>query len=239
MMASAYRGTEALSENPGTFNLGATEDWAANTVAIQGAPVSMDANVDYVQVTVTAIVNGVINWYTSATGGTSIGTGAPFNPAGVPGSGLTNTSVPGTWSYWAECSNVPGCRTQSDFVIKPLPPAPVAGDNGPACEGGTLILSASDIPGATYRWTGPDGFVSNVQNPLVSNDVTAAMAGTYSVIATVNGCDGPAGTITVDVNIHPVLAAIGTKNVDEESPITFQATGTDIDTSGTVAYLLS
>ena len=45
-------------------------DWAANTIAIKGVPDPLDAKVDYIQVTVAAKVNGVLNWYTSAVGGT-------------------------------------------------------------------------------------------------------------------------------------------------------------------------
>ena len=114
-------------------------------------------------------------------------------------------------------------------MIKPLPPAPIAGDNGPACEGGTLILSASTVPDATYLWTGPDSFTSTDQNPIVSTNTTAAMAGTYSVVAIVNGCPGPAGTIDIKVDTHPVLDAIGNRLVDEERPNSFTVTATDSD----------
>jgi hypothetical protein len=76
--------------------------------------------------------------------------------------------------------------------------APIASNNGPACEGSTLQLLASTIPGAVYAWTGPEGFTSASQNPVISGVGTAA-AGTYSVTATVGACTSLAGTTTVAV----------------------------------------
>lgn len=66
-------------------------------------------------------------------------------------------------------------------------PSPVASNNGPVCIGSTLNLSAATIAGATYSWTGPNGFTSTDQNPSISS-VTAAANGTYSVAASLGGC---------------------------------------------------
>lgn len=79
------------------------------------------------------------------------------------------------------------------------PSAPTASNNGPICNGQTLQLSASAISGASYAWTGPNGFTSNQQNPTISNATTAA-SGSYSVTATVNGITGPAGSTVATVN---------------------------------------
>ncbi len=70
------------------------------------------------------------------------------------------------------------------------PDAPAASTNGPICAGATLHLSAATIPGATYSWTGPNGFASSQQNPSIPN-ATGAAAGTYSVRATAGGCSSP------------------------------------------------
>ncbi|MFI5041954.1 MAG: hypothetical protein ACHQNA_08935, partial [Acidimicrobiales bacterium] len=76
--------------------------------------------------------------------------------------------------------------------------APAASNNGPLCAGGTLQLSASTIPGATYSWSGPNGFTSGAQNPSLAG-ITTAGSGTYSVTATVGGCASLAGTTVVTV----------------------------------------
>ena len=44
---------------------------------------------------------------------------------------------------------------------------------------------------ATYAWTGPNSFTSNIQSPTRPN-ATPAMAGTYTLVATTtgSGCSG-------------------------------------------------
>jgi len=52
--------------------------------------------------------------------------------------------------------------------------------NGPLCEGETLIFTCDNYQaGATYSWTGPNNWTSNLQNPVIQN-TTAAMSGTYT-----------------------------------------------------------
>ncbi len=76
--------------------------------------------------------------------------------------------------------------------------------NDPLCEGQTLQLSAPAIPGATYAWTGPNGFTSNQQNPAAITNVTTANAGTYSlVINNANGCVSPPQQNVVIINPLP------------------------------------
>jgi hypothetical protein len=80
------------------------------------------------------------------------------------------------------------------------PPAtPAASNSGPYCAGATIALSTPTVAGATYTWTGPNGFTSSLQNPTRAN-ATTADAGTYSVTVTVAGCTSAAGTTSVVVN---------------------------------------
>ena len=80
--------------------------------------------------------------------------------------------------------------------------APIAGNSGASCENDTLHLYASNVPGATYQWSGPDGFTSNQQNPDIIG-ATTAQTGTYSVVATVNGCTSAPSTTQVKINANP------------------------------------
>jgi hypothetical protein len=65
-----------------------------------------------------------------------------------------------------------------------LPP-PVS-NNGPLCVGDSLQLTAATVLNASYWWSGPNGFLSVMQNPFIPN-VTLANAGDYSCVITVNG----------------------------------------------------
>ena len=69
--------------------------------------------------------------------------------------------------------------------------------NGPICTGGSVNLTASSVAGATYGWSGPNGFVSTVQNPSIPN-ATAAASGTYMVLVTSGGITST-GSTTVSV----------------------------------------
>jgi len=87
-------------------------------------------------------------------------------------------------------------------VVIANPATPTATNDGPACEGGSVTLSTPQVVGATYSWTGPNGFASSDNAPLLSN-LALADAGTYSVTITVNGCTSDAGTTDIVVNATP------------------------------------
>jgi len=82
--------------------------------------------------------------------------------------------------------------------------APTAGSNSPICAGSTLNLTASTITGATYSWSGPGitGATANLQNPSIAG-ATIAMAGVYSVTASVGGCTSAPATTIVVINPGP------------------------------------
>ncbi|HXH29034.1 MAG TPA: hypothetical protein VNL37_08315, partial [Candidatus Polarisedimenticolia bacterium] len=78
---------------------------------------------------------------------------------------------------------------------RPAPPA--ASNNGPICAGGTLQLSASTVSGAAYTWTGPNGFTSTEQNPILPG-AGAAASGDYAVtVTTGGGCASDPAVTTV------------------------------------------
>lgn len=99
-------------------------------------------------------------------------------------------------------------------LTDPNPPAaPVAGADGPLCSGGNLHLTAT--PSATgtisFNWTGPGGFTSNQQNPVLTN-VPITANGTYFVTNTVNNCTSPAASVKVLVNETPVTPQVGSNS---------------------------
>gem|GEM_PF-3460887 len=85
-------------------------------------------------------------------------------------------------------------------------PAMAISANTPVAEGADLTLSVNNVPlsGATFAWTGPNGFTDTTPNPTVP-DVTTAAAGSYQVIVTLNGCSR---TLTRSVTVTPTPRSI-------------------------------
>lgn len=115
--------------------------------------------------------------------------------------GLTN----GTTYYYVVSAMRAGCESTNSLEASATPacvppPAPVASYNSPLYAGMTLYLTASSVPGASYVWTGPNGFISINQNPVIQQ-VGEDAAGQYSVVAIINGCVSEPGII--HVVIHP------------------------------------
>lgn len=83
--------------------------------------------------------------------------------------------------------------------INPTVVQPVANNNSPVCVGSTINLLTIAVPNATYLWTGPNGYLSTDQNPVINN-ATTANGGVYTLITTVSGCSSPPSTTTVEVD---------------------------------------
>lgn len=77
-----------------------------------------------------------------------------------------------------------------------------ASNNGPVCTNSQITLNATTLSGASYSWTGPNGFTSNVQNPTFT--YTAAAAGTYSVQVSMPSCGAGVTTAYTNVISGPV-----------------------------------
>jgi len=108
------------------------------------------------------------------------------------------TAVAGTTMKGVAFAPVGGCT----------PPAtPTASNDGPATTGGTLNLSTPTVPGATYSWSGPNGFTSTNQNPVITN-VTAAAAGSYFVSVAIGTCESAAGVTIVQVFSAPTVTIV-------------------------------
>ena len=148
------------------------------------------AYVDYMLVTITYTVPGTLNWYTASSGGTLLGSGTPFNPVGVAGSGLPNTNTPGTYTFYAECSSVPGCRAATNFVINSAPVILVQPLSQTVCPGAsaTFSVTASGSPAPTYQWRKNGNPVGGATlSTYVINPITAGNLGSYDVIVS-NSC---------------------------------------------------
>lgn len=118
---------------------------------------------------------------------------------------LTTAGLPaGTYQFRYIVSGL--CNLSDDAIltleVKDIPQLPVISSNVPHCEGSDIQFGATAVAGAVYQWTGPNGFTSSAQAPLLSN-VSVNAAGTYSLAVTVNGCTSAVASLDVVVNAAP------------------------------------
>jgi len=91
-------------------------------------------------------------------------------------------------------------------AVHPQLQAPVVESNSPVCQGSSISLNTLPVDNATYLWTGPDGFTSSAQNPVINN-IKSANAGTYYLNIMLNGCTSPTDSVSVAIKNPPIANA--------------------------------
>lgn len=124
--------------------------------------------------------------------------------------GFTSTAqnpmvnAPGTYTV-VVTDGATGCTNSATATVtgNTTPPTASASGNTLTCSTTSVqIMANSNVPAATYAWTGPNGFTSTQQNPTVT------VNGVYTVVVTnpANSCTSTA-TATVNLNNTPPNAA--------------------------------
>lgn len=147
-------------------------------------------------------------WFESASsacsGGTQVGGNSPTHQFTAAAAGTTyyRCELVAGGCTWLACPPAE--------VVVSAAPAVAASSNGPLCEGETLQLSAdpNNLPGASYSWSGPNGFNSSSPNPLIADVSKALHEGTYTVeVVDANGCIGSAMVAVSISENEPVTAS--------------------------------
>lgn len=121
-----------------------------------------------------------------------------------------------TFANGSACTNT----AVTNVTINPAPVLNIA-NNGPICQNQSLNLTSNGAN--TYSWTGPGGFTSNQQNPIIAS-AQPSNSGVYSLMASsVNNCTATA-TTTVQVNALPIVATVN-HTVCENTPINHSGNG--------------
>jgi len=94
-----------------------------------------------------------------------------------------------------------GCDSiATTTLMVTLTPIAVATSNSPVCLGESINLYAATVSGSTYDWTGPNGFVSSNQNPIILS-ATFLDSGIYTLTVTDITCSTfSSSTVTVVIN---------------------------------------
>ena len=158
-------------------------------------------------------------WFASASGGNAIFTGRVLNPVGLAGSGIPNTSTPGSTTFYVADAVFPDCRTAAVFTVGISVGGSVTAD-ATVCTGsnsGTLTLAGHT--GTILRWESSiDNFTTIVPiantttsqsytnltqttkyRAVVQNGACAAANSTPATIMVTSGT--VAGAVTADATV--------------------------------------
>jgi hypothetical protein len=148
-----------------------------------------------------------VNLYTtpSTSGVTYSWTGPNSYNSSVQNPVLTGATT-GMGGNYTVTATLNGCTVENTttVIVNPIPVA-TASTAGPACAGSMLnLIATSNLTGSTYQWSGPGGFSSTQQSPAISG-ATMANNGTYTVIASKNGCNSAPATTQATVLLTPAM----------------------------------
>ena len=138
--------------------------------------------------------------------------GTPFNVNTVTNSSgqLTITGLP-AGLYTGISVTLNNCTSDTvNFIQLNDPDAPIvnaAAAVNPICESDTLqLFGNADSSAVSWSWTGPNGFSSANQNPVI-NTIPVNQAGNYILTATKNNCTSDPDTVAITVTALPVVFA--------------------------------
>jgi hypothetical protein len=125
-----------------------------------------------------------------------------------------------------------GCTTSEDIEITgdyELPNASATGGTISCSENETMISGSSSTPNATFSWSGPNDFSSNLQSPFISQP------GTYTLTVNgENGCTASAEAMVIgDGEIPNITASGGTIDCFAETVV---ISGTIDDTTSSTLW---
>jgi len=132
------------------------------------------------------------------------GNSATYNPAMLNNGDVVQCILHSN----ATCATTPTDTSNAILMhVVATPGTPAISVNTPVCTNGNLQLNTDSISSATYQWTGPNGFTSSIQNPVINNP-SQAYSGNYNLVVSVGSCNSQPGQLTVTVNSSPGIPTI-------------------------------
>ncbi|MEO6301673.1 MAG: PKD domain-containing protein [Bacteroidia bacterium] len=119
-------------------------------------------------------------------------------------------------NYLVTATLTDNCYASASVAVLISTTSVSANNNGPVCSGNNVQLHA--FGNGSFVWSGPNGYTSNLQNPVINN-ATSNANGVYTVVITsAQGCTATA-TTNVFVNGAKVLHPSGTPELCEGGTI--------------------
>src|SRR5690606_9940988 len=103
-------------------------------------------------------------------------------------------------------------NTSPEFMmeVRPIPSASATNDS-PICEGEDVQLTGTTDIGTEFSWTGPAGYSSEDQSPLLTS-LSESQAGDYTFTSSLNGCTSEPAATNIAVNLPPNVTVTADPN---------------------------
>jgi gliding motility-associated-like protein len=172
-----------------------------NAQTCTGSPVTLTA---------TAVPNTTFNWYSAATGGTPVFTGAAF----------TTPALTATTTYYVAAMRT-GCtdeseRTSITVTVNAIPAVPVVtNSNISICSGQTATFTASTVAGITINWysAATGGTLLHTGNTYTTGALTAT-TNFYAEAVSGGTCTSPTRKlVTATITPPPAVPTVASANV--------------------------
>lgn len=216
---------------PGTYTVTVTGSDASTATA--SITITQDITPPVAEITNntgTTILSCPSSTMISVTAGPAGAESYEWSGGSFPHLNMNNLFSSGTYTVTVTATN--GCTSTSSITItNGIIPEVSASSNSPVHFGGDVHLTASPDGAASYSWTGPNGFTSVAQNPVI----TSTLLGYYTVTVTLaDGCIAYASTY-VEMEWIYCTSSTGTTELNCTNP-SISATAIDTVTNGTYLW---
>lgn len=210
--ATVGSGATISGQPAGTYNLqvkdgnGCINNFGPYNISNPGGPPAPTAN---------ATANSICAGQTINLNASSTFTSPTYNWSGPNGfsstsqnPSITNATPIMSGVYAVYVTSTAGCSgpaTNVSVTVNPLPTPNATTSQTLYCAGSTITLFSSAA--TSYTWSGPGSFVSNLQNPAITNS-SVGSAGIYTL--QVIGTGGCSATTTIAVAVSPLPTVIST-----------------------------
>ncbi|HEY0030448.1 MAG TPA: gliding motility-associated C-terminal domain-containing protein [Bacteroidia bacterium] len=167
-------------------------------------------------VTIDVSANGnTINWYDAG------------NSYLFSGSSYTINSVSSPTLLYAQAIAPSGCSSPIEDIIISVSPAvlsPLLSVSDTICYTDSLSLFASSVSGWNYHWSGPAGFISTDEDPVIAAPVQNN-SGMYSLYISNGQCISNTANVYIKIDSLPVLFVTNNPSICLGDSIDLYATG--------------
>jgi gliding motility-associated-like protein len=185
-----------------TATAGATSCTSTTVITVNSippAPVAVNGSrcgTGTVNLSVTGC-SGTADWYTVATGGTAVSSGASY----------TTPSIASTTTYYVSCTSggCTGPRVPVTATVNPIPTSTFTPSANQCLAGNSFSFTNTGTTGAgvTHSWNFGGSNAPNTSTAVSPTGVSYAAAGTYTVTLTTTTAAGCISTTTATVTVFP------------------------------------